>query len=157
MDRYLTGTVSGSVQTTSVGMSTRTDLYRLVYRSKRFESVHVSFRLRNGLKPNRWQPQHRDSVSTHTQASHRTECKRVFILRMPKTGKSDDAWRARIRQYMAGKFFCQGQRPPSSSKWAKVIKLIDICPVIVNSSPRNQRNSSIQVIIFSILFIVSCL
>ena len=56
---------------------------------------------------------------------------------MPKTGQSDDEWRARIREYVAGKKFGQGQRPPSSSKWAKVIELIDICPVKVNSSSKD--------------------
>ena len=53
---------------------------------------------------------------------------------MPKTAKSDEYWRSRLRDYASGTKFGQGQRPPALSKWAKIIVSIDKCPMNGNLS-----------------------
>lgn len=45
---------------------------------------------------------------------------------MPKVGLTDNEWRARLRDYAAGKFkFSKGQHPRPSSKWAASKEKID--------------------------------
>ncbi|EFX64538.1 hypothetical protein DAPPUDRAFT_334089 [Daphnia pulex] len=49
---------------------------------------------------------------------------------MPKKVKSDKEWRERLNEYAHNKFrFGQGQKPPPQSKWAKLIKQIELCPL----------------------------
>jgi hypothetical protein len=49
---------------------------------------------------------------------------------MPKKKMTDREWNERLSDYANNKFkFGQGQKPPKTSKWAKVIAKIDLCPL----------------------------
>lgn len=50
---------------------------------------------------------------------------------MPKTGKADDVWRARVTKFAVGDFkFGPGQYPGNKTRWYTDVERIKKCPLM---------------------------
>ena len=53
---------------------------------------------------------------------------KVYIFRMPRTGKSDACWDATLWRDDRGKFCFKIGQKPGKEKWRKVVQEIESCP-----------------------------